>query len=728
MISGQNKFGMGSMAALWLLWGCAPGSSTLEPLVADGGPLVVIPDADGDTLSDDQENRFSFSDSDGDGTPDYLDLDSDNDTLPDSLEAGDADLRTLPRDHDADGVPSFRDLDADGNGLADVQESKADFDLDGLADAFDKDDDGDTLPDVLEIGPTPQVPRDFDGDGLPDFHDLDSDNDTLSDRDENLGDGDADGAISSIDFDSDGDGLSDRLEAGDDNLSTPPRDTDGDLRPDFVDLDSDNDGLADGREDLNGNGVVDAGESSPWLGDTDGDGVTDLVEKAAGSNPTLASDSPRTRGGFVFVVPYQENPNPTSDTLDFSTKITSADVIFAMDTTASMGGQIQNLKDTLSKNIVPALAASLPNLAMGVGEYRDFGLTPSTVSDYPWKLRHRIMTVSTAAGLQSVQHALEPMVALGGEDFPESGWEALYQIATGTGTTQGISPVSPFDPLTAPPLSIPLGESVGTLGGAGFRTGALPVAVIVTDTINHNSSLTSAYDYTFPSATFAQATSAFAALKGKMVGITARFGFQAFGDSRQELSNAVNKLNSAVSPSAWDLPGNTRPPNCKAGMCCTGIAGAEVAPEAGKCPLVFDVASDGSGLGDTVVRAIQTLTSFAPMEITTLAQDDAGDNVDAVAAFVQALKANVTAAAPCTLGLNARDSNLDGVADTFVDVRPGTRVCFDVLAKTNTTVKPTEEPQMFRATIVVQGDGVSELDKRDVYFLVPPKIEQPSIN
>lgn len=38
----------------------------------------------------------------------------------------------------------------------------------------------------------------------------------------------------------------------------------------------------------------------------------------------------------------------------------------------------------------------------------------------------------------------------------------------------------------------------------------------------------------------------------------------------------------------------------------------------------------------------------------------------------------------------------------------------------NTTVPPLAEPQMFMATIVVAGDGVTTLDTRDVYFLVPP--------
>jgi hypothetical protein len=46
--------------------------------------------------------------------------------------------------------------------------------------------------------------------------------------------------------------------------------------------DSDRDGLADSEEDLNGNGVVDEGESDPLLGDSDGDGISDLIEARVG--------------------------------------------------------------------------------------------------------------------------------------------------------------------------------------------------------------------------------------------------------------------------------------------------------------------------------------------------------------------------------------------------------------------------------------------------------------
>ena len=61
----------------------------------------------------------------------------------------------------------------------------------------------------------------------------------------------------------------------------------------------------------------------------------------------------------------------------------------------------------------------------------------------------------------------------------------------------------------------------------------------------------------------------------------------------------------------------------------------------------------------------------------------------------------------------------------LMDVAPGTPVCFDVLVRMNGTVMPTSAPQVFRAQNDVVGDGVTALDTRDVFFLVPPEEGTP---
>jgi hypothetical protein len=58
----------------------------------------------------------------------------------------------------------------------------------------------------------------------------------------------------------------------------PRVDTDRDGYPDIIDEDDDNDGLLDIQEDVNGNGLVDGNETDPLNPDSDGDGISDLVD------------------------------------------------------------------------------------------------------------------------------------------------------------------------------------------------------------------------------------------------------------------------------------------------------------------------------------------------------------------------------------------------------------------------------------------------------------------
>jgi hypothetical protein len=57
------------------------------------------------------------------------------------------------------------------------------------------------------------------------------------------------------------------------------KDRDADGASDLIDLDNDNDGLTDAEEDLDGDGVLDAGETDPLAPDTDGDLIQDGTER-----------------------------------------------------------------------------------------------------------------------------------------------------------------------------------------------------------------------------------------------------------------------------------------------------------------------------------------------------------------------------------------------------------------------------------------------------------------
>ncbi len=274
-------------------------------------------DSDNDGLLDSVEGT---DDTDGDGFPNYLDLDSDNDGIPDTVEgdaqcadlaaidgrcdgadangdglADDASGNAVP-DTDGDGIPDYLDLDSDNDGASDLVEGGsqcADVSpADSVCDGPDGDDDG--LVDDAQLA----SPPDFDSDGSPDYVDLDSDNDGLFDTIE-VGSGCTDENANAVcdGPDGDGDGIVDSIDTpsvfGDSDPTTPPN-ADGVGGADYIDLDSDEDGTGDSDDsgcedstpadnvcdgaDSDGDGVVDPIDGFDGFGvgkDTDGDGIND---------------------------------------------------------------------------------------------------------------------------------------------------------------------------------------------------------------------------------------------------------------------------------------------------------------------------------------------------------------------------------------------------------------------------------------------------------------------
>jgi large repetitive protein len=198
----------------------------------------------------------TFADSDGDGVADSLDLDLDNDGIPNAADGSD--------DTDGDGLPNLADLDSDGDGTPDVVEAGGiDANGDGLADNF-VDTNHNGLSDQFEptLGGHALPLPDSDSDGIDNHRDLDSDGDGASDVIEGGGtDANGDGREDGVD--SNHNGFSDSVEVplGGHALARP--DTDHDATPDMLDLDSDNDGIPDSRE---------------GRGDTDGDGIPDSLD------------------------------------------------------------------------------------------------------------------------------------------------------------------------------------------------------------------------------------------------------------------------------------------------------------------------------------------------------------------------------------------------------------------------------------------------------------------
>ncbi|MCC6554240.1 MAG: hypothetical protein IT372_14665 [Polyangiaceae bacterium] len=622
-----------------------------------GGAASPSEDADGDRISNGDEGSAANVNTDGDTYFDYLDRDSDGDGIADADEAGDADLATPPVDTDGDGIADFRDEDSDEDGISDTDELDATFAI-----------------------------VDTDGDGTPDHLDLDSDGDTIADGHEGGADRNGNGTANFRDLDSDGDGIPDAVEAGDEDVATPPRDTDNDNVPDFLDTDSDNDFVPDAQEDPNGNGVVDPGESSPASADTDGDGTPDLVEVIAGSDP---SDPTVTipEGDFYFVLPYQ-GPGAEGP-LDFTTSVREADIFFSMDTTGSFGEEIAAIQAALDQTIVPGITAVIPDAAFGVGRFEDLPVSPFGLpGDRPFELLQPITTDVALIG--GGLAALPP--AAGGLDTPESGYEALFQWASGTGMPDfGYPPFAPAG-----------------IGGVGFRTDALPILVQITDARSHD-----AADYaalTSGAHSRDQALAALNAIGARVIGIDSLENVGTPDDPRAQLEELAIATKAVI------------PPDVATGKCHTGVGGADRDPVlVGAdlvCPVVFDVLPDGTGLGPLIVDAVAQLATLGVLDISTQQIGKTiglkGEHVTPGFTTADFLKA-VTPVPPPPAGATIQ-------GDVFVGVTPGSTVTFNVQGF-NDFQPSTTVDQLFDADIHVLGDAVTLLDVRKVYIIVPRKIE-----
>lgn len=629
---------------------------------------------------------------------------------------------------------------------------------------------------------------DEDGDFIADVHE---------DRATNL-DNDQDGTPDYLDTDSDDDGIPDAVEAGDQDVQTPPVDTDGDGIADFRDRDSDNDGLSDGDEDPNGNGVVDPGETDPRNDDTDGDGVSDLIEQVAGTDPTDPADNPAAHGNFVFLMPYQQQPSPTEDDLRFRTSLDKVDLYFLEDVSVSMQAELQAIHDnvvtvlealtcdpgetatscntdcpgatcgdhscdpgetaltcpqdcfgtcgdgvciaqetptscpadcpatcgdatcdaaegpdtcpsdcpgTCGDGIChageqPAITACIPDLWSGAGAFgtasnhaachTGSSCDPSGDGNFVYRNLQNVQPDHT-----TTQTALPDWCW--GVPCWEPGLAATFYAVSGLGTQSAIAAG-----YTVPPLSVadPPACPAGQRGTPCFRPDSLPIVLLIGDEPFRECYLpdypgqgdcVSAKSTQAPNPpSFPVVAGAVQAIGGKVVGIVG-----------QTSNNQVRTDMEALAQDTGSVDGNGN-------------------------PYVFDGAD--ANAGQAIADGIRELTASLPLDMSPTMEDDPSDAVDTAAAFLDYLDSYTPGTAECVAWPNLRDGDSDGHDEEFLQVPAGTPVCWMIHVKQNTTVAPTQEIQIFRAELHLWGNGVTLLDTRTVWFVVPPDVSGPVVD
>lgn len=247
--------------------------------------------AGNDLAIDDILITQSLCDRDSDGIADVFDLDADNDGIPDVVEAGlgnttngkakiniawlDANanglhdsaesISALPAlDSDGDGVPNYIDLDSDNDSLFDVDESGAGNTSSGVPNEFTNGD-GDISGDGRGDGPESEEFRSKDsdgngvnelyGDGILDIYDYGI-GATFNDKYGNLNQGISSGnAATTYLKDTDLDGTPDYLDVMSNGTT---HDIANNIKIyDYKILDTNNNGIIDGILDLDKDGIID---------------------------------------------------------------------------------------------------------------------------------------------------------------------------------------------------------------------------------------------------------------------------------------------------------------------------------------------------------------------------------------------------------------------------------------------------------------------------------------
>ncbi len=296
--------------------------------------------------------------------------------------------------------------------------------------------------------------------------------------------------------------------------------------------------------------------------------------------------------------------------------------------------------------IISNLQAALPgiDLGFGVGRFEEYGSFASEfATGRPFILNQPIVAAATTGFQSAIQSALDRMAPGYGGDGPETDIEALYQMVTGLGfdgnnngsvldsgaAGLGATQVSPgnsgdvpsFASFRADPASGVL-PSDGSIGGAGFRPGALPIILTATDTgfayqPKNETSIVGAGGLTLPLSTLTSLSRP-----------STPFGQ---GAGIQETVTGLNALGALVVGLGTNPDANAAPRQGLEALAkltgainqsTTTIANGTADPIAPGDPLYFQISSGfGATVADGVANAIQNAATTVALDITVRASD-----------------------------------------------------------------------------------------------------------
>lgn len=746
-------------------------------------------DSDGDTIPDTIEGSLINRDTDGDTIPDYLDWDSDGDTIPDSVEGA--------GDDDGDTIPNYLDLDSDNNGIPDMYEGcpmpefvytgenspkkdknnpahrcdhPVDTDGDTVPDYLAQDNDGDGIPDIVEIRgqslashTDPNTfsgacvtgnaignagkPIDCNGDTIPDYMSPDSDGDTIPDSIEGIVfkygvyaryslDTDQDGVPDSVEarpYDSNGDGKADKLT-----------DSDNDTIPDIISLDSDSDGLPDAEEYKLNKDALCAKLDLRVTPDSDGDGYLDSAEyavaQASGGKYTPAQMVCQKSVGvkdvykFYFELPVNAKKE---DTLTFVPKVSKLDVVFNVDTTGSMGGAMKSVRENVN-SMVSSIKANVEDSGFSLAMFADFYIVGKSYGSSGDRcLRVAGPVTNDQSLIEQYMNYSYFQRADGGNDGPESGVEALYQIVTREGVRWKETASSAATNILSVIPAIPSGR----WGAAGFRQNTLPVVIHVTDAVSHDKASTTwgttSNDY-YDSAYVLNAHYTDQLVpKLKSTGTRVISLNVGNADSGKQMTVWSRESNAVVPVCAFKTSATTWA--CEANKCCLGndISSPEsVNGKANQCILRYR--GYQNAVANYITQGVAALVKYGTYDVVTKIRGNAIGNGKNTSCFIDRIEAkryvappaepekscNPTAV-PSKIAISGSTPSYnngfkDFATGTASSSQKGASLEFRVYAKNDGCYVPGIETKVFTAFIDVYNPTTGLLfDTQEVAIVVP---------
>lgn len=393
----------------------------------------------------------------------------------------------------------------------------------------------------------------------------------------------------------------------------------------------------------------------------------------------------------------------------------NVDVALLLDDTGSFSSEWSSVASTFS-TVVDQLQAAAPGVTFGFGVsmFKDYGGAWTSVDSddqqsRPFILNQPIITANTAGSTSALDTDISDAVGLAnqlpgsGGDAPEASLEGLYQLATGAGfdgdgngSDLDSGPAgalatqeSPGDSGDVPPFSSNVAPSSGSLGGIGWRPGALHIAIVATDTspvaafpagaaipaniISANGDSEPSINFAYSSLTPGDNRTGYVAnttdpATSTITGAVAPAG----AATVQATVNALNGLGIRVlgmgpgdAPTSADGPGGDA-----SSTWLSSIARLTGATDASGNPLVFDTDVNPADLADAIVSNIQT-SAAKPVNVGFTTSSLPSDlSVSFSPSVVDAVAPGSTASTTATI--KATDGSPDGTFSiSFVDASSG---------------------------------------------------------